>query len=128
VGRVLAWLVVAACTRAAPTPPPAPPAPGVSNIARTDYVGPNACGECHAEQYAGWSRSLHRVMNAHADEPGAVIGDFSGAVVAYRGGEARFSRESGDYMMTLARGERRVTYRVTRTIGRRGLQEYVGVA
>jgi hypothetical protein len=92
-----------------------------------DYIGPRACGDCHAEQHAAWSQSLHRVMNARADDPGAVIGEFDGAVVRYAGGEARFTHDGDDRMMTLTRGTKSVRYRVTRTIGRRGLQEYVGV-
>jgi hypothetical protein len=47
--------------------------------------------------------------------------------VKYAGGEARFARDGSDYVMELARGGTKVRYRVTRTIGRRGLQEYVGV-
>jgi hypothetical protein len=63
-------------------------------------------------------------MNARASDPGAVIGDFANASLRYAGGEAKFTREGGAYYMTTGR----VRYRVTRTIGRRGLQEYVGVA
>jgi hypothetical protein len=139
-GSYLLVLLVA-CTRA---PAAAPGAPGsaaahgsaaarevarvaVLNTRRLDYIGPSACGGCHPDEYARWSQSLHRVMNARADEPGAVIGDFSGALLAYDGGEARFTRENGAYVMTLARGAERVRYRVTRTIGHRGLQEYVGI-
>lgn len=67
-------------------------------------------------------------MNARAEDPGAVIGDFDGVTVAYGGGTARFTRERGVYVMTLARAGKVVRYRVTRTIGHRGLQEYVGIA
>jgi len=101
--------------------------PTASNISRQDYVGPGVCGECHADEHARWSASLHRVMNARADEPAAIVGDFSGVTLRYAGGDARFWRDGGTPMMTLAKDGRTVTYRVTRTIGRRGLQEYVGV-
>ena len=138
-GLAIVALLIAACTRARPAPRPvkaraaaatvrAKRAEPPSNIERADYVGPATCGGCHPDEHARWEQSLHRVMNARADEPGAVIGDFSGASVAYAGGVATFSREAGAYVMTLARGGRSVRYRVTRTIGRRGLQEYVGVA
>ena len=90
---MLAMVVMAACTSPSPSTssPPAssgptahatfaiplrPLAEGESNIARADYIGPEACGECHAPQYAAWTTSLHRVMNAKADAPKAVIGDF----------------------------------------------------
>ncbi|HSN25204.1 MAG TPA: ammonia-forming cytochrome c nitrite reductase subunit c552 [Kofleriaceae bacterium] len=96
------------------------------NTRRIDYIGPDACGECHAEEHARWSKSLHRVMNARAETAGAVIGDFN-TKLAWDGGEVRFSREGGAYVMTLEKAGARVRYRVTRTIGHRGLQEYVGV-
>lgn len=136
-GIALAVLAVIACRSGeppapTPAPPPAPrvrpPDPGAtgSTIAARDYIGPDACGECHADQLAMWSTSLHRVMNQPAGIE-AVIGDFDHAVLAYAGGEARFDREGADFVMTLAKADRTVRYRVTRTIGRRSLQEYVGV-
>lgn len=98
-----------------------------SNTQRADYVGPETCGGCHPDEHARWAASMHRVMNARAEDPGAVIGDFDGAELAYAGGVARFTHDGTAYVMTLARGGRTVRYRVTRTIGRRALQEYVGV-
>ena len=128
------FFVVAACSTAKQSPPPAPvkervprPTVGESNVERADYIGPDACAECHAEQYALWSASLHRVMNARAADPGAVIADFGGKHVTYRDGVASFERTLGGLAMTLRDGEREVRYRVTRTIGHRGLQEFVGV-
>jgi hypothetical protein len=99
-----------------------------SNIAAADYIGPRECGDCHADEYARWSQSLHRVMNARGDDPGAVVGDFADAVLHYAGGEARFSHDARGYAMTVARAGRTTRYRITRTIGKRGLQEYVGIA
>ncbi len=98
-----------------------------SNITRADYIGPDACGECHAAQHALWMTSLHRVMNARADEPGAVIAPFAGETLAFRGGTMQMSRELGGLVVTARDRERSVRYRVTRTIGKRRLQEYVGV-
>lgn len=97
------------------------------NITAADYIGPTACGECHAAQLAAWSTSLHRVMNMKVDDAGAVIGGFRGARVAYKGGEAKMERDLVGYVMTTRDAERTVRYRVTRTIGHRGLQEYVGI-
>lgn len=92
-----------------------------SNVTRADYVGPDVCGECHADEHARWSESLHRTMNQRAEDPGAVIGDFAHASLVYQGRTVRF--EPGP-VMDLA-GTR---YAITRTIGTRGLQEYVGIA
>jgi hypothetical protein len=121
----VAALALAACD-AAPSSS-ADPAPKhvatESNTARADYIGPEACGSCHADEYARWTQSLHRVMNAKASDPGAVIGNFENASLRYAGGEVRFTHDATGYAMTVGG----VHYRVTRTIGRRGLQEYVGV-
>jgi hypothetical protein len=121
-------------------PAPAPrvrvEAPADSNVAARDYIGPAACGECHPDQLAPWQASLHAAMNRRVGADagagagaggGGVIGDFDDARLPYAGGEARFSRAGGAPVMTLARGGREVRYRVTRTIGVRGLQEYVGI-
>jgi hypothetical protein len=135
--RRLVVVAIAACSQPTGAPPssspaempqrtPRPLAIGESNIARADYIGPEACGACHAEQYADWAKSLHRVMNAQA-EPKAVIGDFSGLTVRYQDGEVVLARDLAGYTMTTRDRERTTRYRVTRTIGRRGLQEYVGI-
>lgn len=100
---------------------------GESNIARADYIGPEACRECHEPQYAMWSTSLHRVMNAKAADAGAIVGDFTGKSITYRDGTAKFERALDGYAMILKSRDHEVRYRVTRTIGHRGLQEYVGV-
>ncbi|MGE0550783.1 MAG: hypothetical protein AB7O24_26665 [Kofleriaceae bacterium] len=123
---------------ATPAPVIATPAPAVripnsdppgedTTIFARDYIGPDACSECHPDQHARWSGSLHAVMNQRASTAAAVIGNWNGAAVDYAGGQARFDHDRDGYRMTLRRGRTEVAYRVTRTIGRRGLQEYVGV-
>src|SRR4051812_40934439 len=115
---VIALLV--ACSSSEPAKPrdapkrvPHPTAPGgESNIARADYIGPEACRECHEAQYAMWSTSLHRVMNAKVSDAGAVIGDFTGKSVAYRDGTAKFERTLDGYAMTLRSLESEVRYRI----------------
>jgi len=103
------------------------------NIERADYIGPDACGECHPDNHARWQHSLHAAMNARADGPTpagtpAVRGDFSGVRLRYGDGTATFTRDAGAPVMRLARpGRVERRYRVTRTIGSRYLQEYVGV-
>jgi len=142
VRRDLVLIALAACGGGRDEPPPAAVAPvrgavvADTTIAARDYIGPAACGECHPDEHARWSTSLHAVMNQRVEPglvaravPRAVIGNFDGVVLAYQGGEVRFDRgpELRAPMMTLTRGELTVRYRVTRTIGTRGLQEYVGI-
>jgi hypothetical protein len=135
--RLLVVFAIAACSQPtssspASSPPaetkrtPRPLAVGESNIARGDYIGPEACGACHGEQFADWALSWHRVMNAKADAK-AVIGDFNSVTRPYKGGEVVLSRDLAGFVMTTRDRERTTQYRITRTIGRRALQEYVGV-
>src|SRR5579862_2223162 len=98
-----------------------------SNILREDYVGPDTCGKCHKENHFSWKQHPHSRMNMMADEQ-SVLGDFSGGSLSYADGEVFFRRQEGEFRMEYARQGKRVrTYKVTRTIGWRYLQEYVGV-
>ncbi len=97
-----------------------------SNIHPADYVGPEACRNCHQRHYESWSRHAHRWMNALANDS-TVKGDFSGkAGLSYLGGHAVFFKEDGAYKMRLERGGIRRTYQVNQTIGSRFFQYYIG--
>ncbi|MBK7075231.1 MAG: ammonia-forming cytochrome c nitrite reductase subunit c552 [Myxococcales bacterium] len=132
-------------TRAAPTawlapaPPPPPPRPAApppaaitgtdapSNVTDADYVGPATCVRCHAEQAAGWRAGLHVTMTQAATRA-AVRGAFDGRTLAYGGGRVRFAwRDDHPVMEMVDAGGAARRFRVTRTIGSRALQEYVGV-
>jgi len=105
---------------------PAAPLPARSNIERSDYVGPDVCGDCHRKKRASWRQHLHRSMNAVASSA-AVVGDFDDAELHYGGGHARFTHEDEQFFVDLDDGrgtERR--FAVTRTIGSHYIQEYVG--
>ena len=120
---------------AAPAPAPAPTVAvtSESTVTAADYIGPDACGACHPAEHAKWQQSLHRVMNQRAEDAGAIIGDFA-TTLEYGGGSVTFAHDAAAYTMTVRRGHPRdgnddaITYRVTRTIGQRSLQEYVGIA
>jgi Cytochrome c552 len=127
VGGVASQPAPAAARSAPAASPELPPPVGYSNIYARDYVGPDACGDCHDRNHARWQHSLHAAMNRLADRPGAVIGDFGGATLRYGGGAATFTRDARGDAMVLARGGRTRRFHVTRTIGSRYLQEYVGV-
>jgi hypothetical protein len=107
-------------------PRPGPPKESYSNVAAADYVGPLVCGECHEEKLAAWENHRHRSMNQLAvlDK---MAGDFDGTELRYGAGTARFLSKDGAAFMVLEDTRARRRYRVTRTIGSRYLQEYVGV-
>lgn len=119
--RVGIAIALVACSKSGPDKPDKPDKPDASNIAARDYIGPAACGECHPEQHAQWSESLHRVMNQRADADALIVDD---ATLRYRAGTVQLAGTT----MTFARSAETVRYRITRTIGHRGLQEYVGIA
>ncbi len=96
-----------------------------SNIRRLDYSGPESCQACHPLKYQDWATHSHRWMNASAG-PQTVKGDFDDKQVRYLGGKADFVRQGENYRMRLARGRLKRTYAVTRTIGSRFFQYYVG--
>jgi cytochrome c1 len=108
------------------TPSPVPAPPTRSNVHAGDYVGPEACAECHEEKYAQWRQHSHSRMNLDANQD-SVLGDFSGVELEYAGERARFDRDGESFFMTLWGDEGRRRYRVTRTVGSRFTQMYVGV-
>jgi hypothetical protein len=98
-----------------------------SNIRHEDYIGPEACGQCHEENYSSWSKHPHSRMNTLATEE-TIVGDFSGVSLDYGDGRVVFLKRDGAYLMEFYQGEKRIrTYRATRTIGWRYQQEYLGV-
>lgn len=98
----------------------------LSNIIRKDYVGSESCQECHPDNHADWSNHPHRWMNALAQGE-AIRGDFeSGQTIQYKGGEGRFMVEGGTPKMIVERGDSYIKYGITRTIGSRFFQYYIG--
>ena len=102
------------------------PVRAFSNIYPSDYVGPEACSNCHLKNYELWRTHPHSKMNRNAGD-GTVVGDFSGTKIAYDGGTVVFDRIDGDFAMTLSRRGAVHRFRVTRTIGSRFQQMYIGV-
>lgn len=103
---------------------------GYSNIYPEDYVGPDACRECHEQNhddnYDAWSNHAHRVMNQNASDE-SVLGDFSDTELRYGRGHALFHRDGPDFMISIFEGGELVRrHRVTRTVGSLYVQYYIG--
>ncbi|MEE2903348.1 MAG: tetratricopeptide repeat protein [Myxococcota bacterium] len=99
---------------------------GYSNISKEDYVGPEACGECHTEQYEQWQKHPHRTMNAVVTDSG-VVGDFGDVEIRYGDGKARFHKKNQKYLMSLYQDEVLVRqYEITHTVGSTEIQMYIG--
>lgn len=97
-----------------------------SNIEPEDYVGASQCANCHADEYKRWAQHPHRWMNAAATAD-RVVGDFNNQRLRYQGGIGRFWRDGEQFRMTAERGPVKREWRITRTIGSRYFQYYVGV-
>lgn len=97
-----------------------------SNILPEDYVGPETCRSCHAGKYRLWSEHPHRRMNQDASAK-TIQGDFANHVLHLPTGEAQFSTEGDHYWVTTRRNGQTVRrWQVTRTVGTRYYQFYIG--
>lgn len=98
-----------------------------SNIHPGDYVGAQACSKCHTEHFDDWSTHAHSKMNLNPSDE-TVKGEFSGEKIAYGNGHVIFEKQNNEFFMSLFEKEslsRR--YRVTRTVGSRLTQMYIGL-
>jgi hypothetical protein len=97
-----------------------------SNILPADYVGPETCRDCHEEQYELWRTHPHSRMNRHASDA-SMRGNFDHAVLKLPTGEVRFVEREGKFLMEVYKDSRlRRRYEVTRTVGSRYMQAYIG--
>ena len=104
----------------------APSGNSYSNILPDDYVGPETCGSCHPTQYSQWKEHPHHCMN-QLPSTDSVQGDFADACLRLPTGEIHFTTEEDEYWMTVHKQDsvyRR--YLVTRTVGSRFMQFYIG--
>ena len=128
--RVLAIVIaVCACARPVdrPVSVPDPSVPVTSNILRDDYAGSGQCADCHGAIHDAWKRSpMHRMTrNARA---GAIVAPFDGAVHRVGPDTATMQLRDGKRYMeisSLRDGQR--LYRITKVIGGRYREDYVGV-
>ncbi len=106
-----------------------------SNILPVDYVGPQLCADCHTEQYNDWRDHPHALMNQLPSEQ-SVKGDFGNAVLELPTGRVEFkttrSSKKGSqlqYHMVIYKLGQEDSFReycVTKTVGTRYIQAYIG--
>lgn len=121
----------ASCSRPDPRPssPTAAPPPRAvaSNVTRKDYAGSAACVPCHADVSARVQESpMHRMTRAL---PGAEVeAPFTGEHFAFQGERATMSTHAGERYLEIDSPQRgRSTYRLTKVIGGRYREDFVGV-
>lgn len=121
---------LAGCAAAVSSQPAAPAASrpaSDSNLLRADYAGSAACAGCHAEITAAWRGSpMHRMTRRAGTE--AIRAPFDGETFRLKGDTATMETHRGARYMRLARAGRPETiYRITKVIGGRTREDYVGV-
>jgi hypothetical protein len=98
-----------------------------SNILTADYAGSARCAGCHAEITSAWQSSPMHLMTRLAD--GARIrAPFDGREFRFKDDVARLTQEDGARYVDLSSptgGRHR--YRVTRVIGGRYREDFVGI-
>jgi predicted CXXCH cytochrome family protein len=96
-----------------------------SNVLRTDYAGSKACADCHPREYAAWSGSpMHRMTRSLAET--SVHAPFDGRPFDLAGDTAWMANEGGVRFLHLRNAKGEELYRVTKVIGGRYREDFVG--
>jgi predicted CXXCH cytochrome family protein len=122
-------MFVSACGRPVerPVAVPDPPSLVTSNILRDDYAGSKKCDDCHGEIYDAWERSpMHRMTRLARG--GTIEAPFDGATLRVGSDTATMeARDGRRYVTLVSTQDGRHVYRVTKVIGGRYREDYVGV-
>ncbi len=90
-----------------------------------DFVGADACIECHKGQVEAWTGS-HHALAMQAANSQTVLGDFENAKFMYFGSESIFFKRDGKYMVrTDAPDGKLADYEIKYTFGVTPLQQYL---
>src|SRR5678816_1248278 len=129
--RVWICLAVFVACGGTPVAPAAGPSatPGAlvaSNILRGDYAGSRACADCHGPIYAAWESSAMRGMTRDATT--AVIrAPFDGASLRVGGDTVAMVMRGGARVMDVVTARGRESFRVTKVVGGRYREDFVGL-
>jgi predicted CXXCH cytochrome family protein len=130
VASVLSASALAACSGpTAETRPAVPPRTVVaSNVLRADYAGSKSCEPCHADLYAKWSKSPMRRMTRRLDET-QIDARFDGRDITFHDDVIKVIDEGGRKYMRITSATHQTTtlFRVTKVIGGRYREDFVGV-
>ncbi len=93
--------------------------------ANPDYVGAEACKDCHAEAYQAWRGSHHDLAMQVASEA-TVLGDFNDTRFEYAGEPSRFYRKGDGFWVNTEGPDGKLTdYPVAYVFGVEPLQQYL---
>jgi predicted CXXCH cytochrome family protein len=100
------------------------PAAGIGATA-PDFVGSQACSDCHAPEYAAWQGSQHRLAMQPASED-SVLGNFADVSFEQFGVQTRFFRDGEQFMVhTEGPDGQMADFQIQHTFGVYPLQQYL---
>ncbi len=99
-----------------------------SNVRSEDYAGSKVCGGCHRSEYAAFVASpMHRMTRALPEAE--VHAPFAGETFGLNGDRVRMHQHDGArWLDLLPREGAPKTYRLTKVIGGRYREDFVGIA
>src|SRR5262249_47733 len=113
----------------APLPAPSPTEglarPVASNVLRADYAGSRACADCHGAIYASWEASAMRGMTRAAGRA-AIRGAVGGATLHVGPDTATMEMQGSARTMRVATPRGTESFRITKVIGGRTREDFVG--
>ena len=93
--------------------------------APAEFVGSDACRDCHQSEYDKWKGSHHQLAMAAASDE-TVLGDFAGAELRYFGVTSRFYKKDDRFMVTTQGPQGEMgDFEITHTFGWFPLQQYL---
>ncbi len=96
-----------------------------AQVDRSEYIGADACKDCHLDEYTKWKASRHSKMVQPAS-PSGVKGPFVGGYLDYRERRYRFERDGNRFFMVEEqRGLPSFRHEVIYTLGNRRIQHYL---
>jgi predicted CXXCH cytochrome family protein len=96
-----------------------------SNVLRSDYAGSPACADCHGAIYAAWQASAMRGMTRDA-RTAAIRAPFDGASLRVGDDTATMAMRGSERVMRVVGHGRREEFRITKVIGGRYREDFVG--
>jgi predicted CXXCH cytochrome family protein len=118
----------AACRAKAPpvAVPPPKPLTVTSNVERRDYAGSASCASCHPEIHAKWEAAPMRRMT-RAAVGAAIRAPFDGTTIRFKGDRVTVLEREGRRYMKVVSASGEQVFRVTKVVGGRYREDYVGV-
>ncbi len=98
---------------------------GDDPVPTADFIGAQACGSCHQQQFNDWQHSHHDLAMQEVNEK-TVLGDFNHAIFTFHHTTAEFYTKNNHYFVKTQNEKGILTeYKILYTFGFTPLQQYL---